>query len=90
MRQSREFPGTYLPSAPLLAVFNSDATSELIAERLGVARATVTAWKQGRRIKWRDADNHAIRLGLHPVSIWGDEWFLGVIRGPRIREKNNG
>ena len=90
MRQNREFPGTYLSSAPLLAMFDSDATCELIAERLGVARMTVSAWRQGRRIEWRKADVHAIRLGLHPMSVWGDEWFLGAIRGPRVREKKNG
>ena len=79
----REYPGTYLSSAPLLAMFPKDAPCELIADRLGVARMTVSAWRQGRRIQWKQADKHAVRLGLHPLSVWGDEWFLGAIKGPK-------
>jgi len=23
---------------------------------------------------------------LHPLSVWGDEWFLGAVKGPKRRK----
>ena len=86
MKHREESVGAYLSAAPLLAMFPEDMPNTVIAERLGVARMTVSAWRQGRRIQWRHADKHAIKLGLHPLSVWGDEWFLGAVKGPKRRK----
>ena len=47
-----------------------------IAELCGVSVGTVARWVGGsRRLSHRTADEVAIRLGLHPCLIWGDDWW---------------
>ena len=42
------------------------------------------AVRRGRICMW-NADRIAIRLGTHPVLIWGDEWLnVGAYRSGRI------
>jgi len=51
--------------------FNDRVFSNMI----GVAYRTVKRWRAGGgQITWNAADKAAIRLGSHPLSVWGDEW----------------
>lgn len=70
--------GTYLSGAPLLKEFEG-LPDRIAAERLGVNRMTLVNWRQGGRVHWVKADRYACRLGLHPYSVWGEEWFLGSL-----------
>jgi transcriptional regulator with XRE-family HTH domain len=79
-------PGIYISGLPLLRKFEG-VPDHIVAERLGVGRMTVMEWRHGRRIHWRKADEYACRIGLHPYSVWGDEWFLGAFSSRRNRKK---
>lgn len=41
-----------------------------IALRCGVDRNTVHRWRASGRINWIMADEVAVRLGVHPLTIW--------------------
>lgn len=79
-------PGIYLSAEPLLKEFVG-VHDYVVAEALGVNRMTVLHWRQGRRIHWLKADLYACKVGLHPYSLWGDEWFLGACNSRRSIEK---
>lgn len=79
-------PGIYISGLPLLKQFDG-VPDHIVGERLGVGRMTVVHWRQGRMIHWRKADEYACRIGLHPYSVWGDEWFLGAYCSRRNRKK---
>lgn len=64
-----------LDPAPLL-VRAGDGSSRELATRLGVAARTVARWRSGTVTLWpTDADRFAVRLGLHPCEVWGDDPF---------------
>ena len=78
-----------LPLQPLL-----DLTELLgpcdIASLCGVARETVYRWRDGTTttITPGDADRMAIRMGMHPAEIWGDDWWnIPDILDPRDRKR---
>ena len=67
---------TFLPPEPLMRRFRNEPDVKKIAEELGCSPATVYKYLNNKRkIHFRDADRYAIRLGLHPFLIWGDEWI---------------
>jgi hypothetical protein len=64
-----------LPVAPLMEYLKATPKS-VIAMQLGVKEGTVSGWlKPGRMIGVYTADRYAIKLGTHPMIIWGDAWF---------------
>lgn len=50
------------------------ATTDAMAMRCGV---TSSAWRKARArgLPLRNADRWAIRAGLHPAIVWGDDWW---------------
>jgi hypothetical protein len=64
-----------LPSGPLLAAAPLVGQSAArIAELCGVTQRTVTRWRSGTPLKAAVADVAAVRLGMHPLEIWGWVW----------------
>ena len=64
-----------LPTAPLMEYLKGKPKS-VIAMQLGVKESTVSGWlKPGKTIGVYTADRYAIKLGSHPMIIWGDAWF---------------
>jgi hypothetical protein len=47
------------------------------ARTLGVDPRQVYRWRAGG-LSWAKADELAVRIGLHPVDVWGAEWWEGV------------
>ena len=65
----------------LLAKFPPHATSEVIADVLGVKPATIERWRcTVCNLEFTRADEMAIRIGLHPCEIW-DNWFEEALCG---------
>ena len=60
----------------LLATFSPDTEVSTIAEALGCDRLQVYRWLSGTS-RWDcwQADRHAIRIGLHPATVWGQQWW---------------
>jgi len=54
-----------------------DTQDEAAAERLGISFATFRRWKYtgNVRLNYVQADRYAIRLGYHPSSVWGEQWW---------------
>lgn len=48
---------------------------EDMVEALGVSLSSYHRYKKAGRIPWIKADEAAIRLGLHPLLVWQDEWL---------------
>lgn len=59
--------------APLLALVSGSAREQATA--CGVTVRTVGRWRAGAGVDRRTADEVAVRLGLHPAEVWGDEWW---------------
>lgn len=82
---------TFLPPEPLMRRYRNEPDPNKIAEELGCSRATVYKYLNNKRkIHFRDADRYAIRLGLHPFLIWGDEWIapsLPKLKTPRKKKQ---
>lgn len=49
-----------------------------LAERLDVSFRTLLRIMSAKRVSLADADRMAVRLGLHPVMLWPDEWVAGA------------
>lgn len=69
-----------LPCGPLLAHLRRnypDDSQTKWADRLGVSRRRVEGWTGGAiRITLLDADKLANRLDVHPLDIWGKDYWL--------------
>jgi transcriptional regulator with XRE-family HTH domain len=50
-------------------------TAARFAEMVGTTPRAVSRWRREGRIPWVSADEAAIRLGYHPVLVWGDDWL---------------
>lgn len=58
--------------AAVLTGFNST----IFADMIGVSTRNVSRWRKDEAgIPWPSADVAAIKLGLHPALVWGDEWW---------------
>lgn len=63
------------PAATLLAEWHSGTSAHLIAEVLGVDRASISRWRNADvNFDVWNADRYAIKLGKHPSQIWKD-WY---------------
>lgn len=48
----------------------------VFADMIGVAYRTLKRWRaNGGTITWDAADKAAVRLGSHPLTVWGIEWM---------------
>jgi transcriptional regulator with XRE-family HTH domain len=65
-----------LPIKPLLDLTELLSPTDT-ASLCGVSRVTVYRWRRGESasIAVHDADRIAIRLGMHPAQLWGDDWW---------------
>lgn len=72
MSTGRRFT-TPLPLAALLEAHGPHITDEVLGELVGVTKSTVIRAHE-RGLCASDADRFACRLGLHPLSVWGDAW----------------
>lgn len=78
-----ETRGVCFDPAPLLAQLRTGAGTRETAKRLDVSRETVRLWRLGgRRMQARTADVVALRLGLHPSTLWPD-WDTAQERCPK-------
>lgn len=59
------------PWAPLEAVLGGSAS--MISRQLGTSARAVYAWRR-KGLRDDQADELAIRVGLHPGQVWAD-WF---------------
>lgn len=67
-----------LPIGPLMNFFgNKDCDRDAVAQVLKVHRDTVRSWLANptKVIDKFTADTYAMRAGLHPSAIWGNDWF---------------
>lgn len=60
---------------------------QVFADMIGVSSRAISRWRvvpdpedpentdKLGRIPWPSADQAAIMLGLHPYSVWGDDWL---------------
>lgn len=63
-----------IPAAPLLH-YLGDGSGRQHAARTGVTRRTICRWRTGACLTMTTAEHVAERLGVHPVEIWGAEWW---------------
>jgi len=58
--------------AAVLTGFNTT----MFADMIGVSARNVSRWRKGDKgIPWPSADEAAIKLGLHPSLVWGEDWW---------------
>lgn len=62
-----------LPTAPLYEVTKAQSHNQL-AELLGVGRGAVAAASRRGLTVWK-ADEWAVRLGLHPMTVWEQSFY---------------
>lgn len=68
-----------LPMAPLIDIVDPEHRHpRTIADLLGVHRSQIRRW-MATGIDADYADRLAIRLGRHPVTIWGDAFWSGTV-----------
>lgn len=72
-QRSRRSKRVNLPSEPLLSMYEG-VPDEEVANRLGISRATLLRWKT-RGISLTAGDRVAVRLGVHPLFIWGGDYW---------------
>lgn len=59
------------PFADLVAVIGKDATAAVIAAKLGIGVRQVHRLRRAGGLTEVQADELAVRLGLHPAEVWG-------------------
>ncbi len=74
-----------LPVAPLLEAVGAPSNVQA-APLLGVDRRTLCRWLRSG-VPVTSADSAAIKAGLHPLSVWGDEWLTAEREYDEIREQ---
>jgi len=63
------------PATALLDTFEEGIVADTVAQALGVTRASVQRWREGKtNFDPYKADHFAIKLGKHPSEIWIN-WF---------------
>ena len=75
---SRERPPRFSPD-PLLRIVDGLSMRDA-ADVLGVNPGTITRWRNSSdenpsSIHFVKADEIAVRVGVHPASIWGQAWW---------------
>lgn len=72
VRSGRDRAGTQrLSFAPLEELH--DGTLTELSFRCGVPRRTLYRWREYGLTAWQ-ADLCAIRIGFHPLAVWGGSW----------------
>lgn len=78
--EPKEPARTPVPAEPLFQLirdlYGTELVDDRIAELCGVARETIGRWRKSGRIRHRDIDRIAIKLGRHPAEIWGTTWWI--------------
>lgn len=73
-----------VPFAPLealaLTAYNQMRSEDpwcdtAFASIIGVSPGAVKRWRESGRVPWTSADVAAVALGMHPMSIWPEEWM---------------
>ena len=89
----KDIPKGYVPLEPLEALaraaFEKNSEEEWsnnkFAEMVGVSNKAVGRWRAaGGLVPWTTADVAAVKLGLHPLSVWPELWLeldRGLIDG---------
>ena len=78
----------FLSPAPLMKRWKHNPDPRIIAEQLGCSIPTVYQYLNNtRKIHFTAADRYAIRLGLHPFIIWGQEWISPSLPSLKPRGK---
>lgn len=78
----------FLSPAPLMKRWKANPDPKVIAEELGCSIPTVYQYlNNSRKIHFTAADRYAIRLGLHPFIIWGQEWISPSLPSLKPRGK---
>jgi transcriptional regulator with XRE-family HTH domain len=49
-----------------------------LAERLDISFRTLLRIMSAETVTPDDADRMAVRLGVHPVVLWPEEWLVGA------------
>ena len=62
--------------AALRSLFPDDCGIRTLAARAGYTAGRVAHWASNGCIPWDMADEFALRLGLSPERVWGEEWNL--------------
>lgn len=71
-----------------MRLFREQESNAEIAEKLQINASTVSKYRNNRvLIRFGVADELACRLGLHPSSIWGQEWVKVIESKPRTTKK---
>lgn len=79
---------SFLSPLPLMRLFREQESNAEIAEKLQINASTVSKYRNNRvLIRFGVADELACRLGLHPSSIWGQEWVKVIESKPRTTKK---
>ena len=73
MHEAARCGGPKLPFGPLDVVLG-EQSERATAALLGVAPRTVTRWRLDG-LTWAQADELAVRIGLHPLEVWGTAWW---------------
>lgn len=82
---------SYLSPLPLMRLFREQESNAEIAEKLQITPSTVSNYRNNKvLIRFGVADELACRLGLHPSSIWGQEWMRVIESKPRTTKKKAG
>lgn len=69
-----------LPYEPLiraarLLADDTNLSQASLARLVGTSNEAVSRWNVSGEVPWISADVAAIRLGLHPILVWGDDWL---------------
>lgn len=79
---------SFLSPIPLMRLFREQESNAEIAEKLQINATTVSNYRNNKvLIRYGVADELACRLGLHPSSIWGEEWVRIIESKPRTTKK---
>ena len=79
---------SFLSPLPLMSLFREQESNADIAEKLQINASTVSNYRNNKvLIRFGVADELACRLGLHPSSIWGEEWCRFIESKPRTTKK---
>ena len=74
LNSSRRCGGARLPFN-ILEQHVSGGCGIQTARVLGVHRRQVYRWRASG-VTWAQADELAVRIGLHPSAVWGATWWL--------------
>lgn len=68
-----------LPARPLWESVGRPQSAAEFAQAVGVKKTTVLRWLSNGGIPFVSCDELAVRVGLHPMSVWGDDWYVAEL-----------